>query len=86
MVVKVLLVAGLLALSANVGKQSAVLPGTSGQTLGVAWDTARRAGCSTVTTHDASGEGRVQVLTRNWQVPATTPVDRTVVKSDERRP
>ncbi|SFO04742.1 hypothetical protein SAMN04487980_104916 [Streptomyces sp. cf124] len=94
--ITVLIVAGLLALSANGKKQSAVLPDSTGRTLEVAWDGTRQAGFTTLTSHDALGKGRMQLLARNWKVcsqspaagrhAATTPIGFTVVKRDERCP
>ncbi|MFK0158849.1 hypothetical protein ACIQVL_50995 [Streptomyces sp. NPDC090499] len=95
-VITVLVVAALLALSAQGRKQTAVLPDSTGRTLDLAQSTARQAGFTTVVTHDALGRHRLPFLQKNWRVcgqtPAagryetTTPVDFSVVKHGERCP
>lgn len=48
--------------------ESKVLPDLVGKGLQVAQDAAQEAGFSRLTSHDALGRGREQVLDRNWQV------------------
>ncbi|MFJ7077569.1 hypothetical protein [Streptomyces sp. NPDC098781] len=95
-VLTVLVVAALLALSAQGRKQTAVLSDSTGRTLDVAQSAARQAGFATVVTHDALGKHRIPFLQKNWRVcrqtpapgryEATTPVDFSVVKRGERCP
>ena len=95
-VVAVLVIAGLLALSAHGKKETAVLPDSTGQVLEVAQLAARQAGFMTLASHDALGDRRMQFLGRNWKVcsqtpaagrhAATTRVDFGVVKLGERCP
>ncbi|PVC90112.1 hypothetical protein [Streptomyces sp. CS131] len=95
-VITVLVVAGLLALSSHGKQQTASLPDLRGEVLEAAQDTARQAGFTTLASHDARGERRMQFLGQNWKVcgqsPApgrhstTTRIDFAVVKRSERCP
>lgn len=51
----------------------AALPDLTGQTLQAAQDAAQAAGFFILTSSDATGAGRMQVLDRNWQVCSQTP-------------
>jgi beta-lactam-binding protein with PASTA domain len=72
------------------------LPDLVGKGLQYAQDTAQAAGFRSLTSHDASGRGRHQILDRDWQVcfqdPAagavstSTKIDFGVVKTDEKCP
>ena len=72
------------------------LPDGVGKVLSVAFDAAQKAGLTDLTTHDASGRMRAQVLYTDWKVcfmtprPGTVPsssrVDFGVVKLDENCP
>lgn len=73
--------------------ESKVLPDLAGKGLQVAQDAAQEAGFSRLTSHDALGRGREQVLDRNWKVCGQQPgagkhrvdvqVDFGTVKLDE---
>ncbi|MFI6022338.1 hypothetical protein ACIBCP_32450 [Streptomyces sp. NPDC051287] len=86
-------VAVVIAMSAHGRKQTAELPDLRGEVLETAQDSARQAGFTTITSHDASGEHRMQFLGQNWKVCAQTPsagthqattrVDFAVVKTSE---
>ncbi|WP_322753478.1 hypothetical protein [Frankia sp. Cas3] len=72
------------------------LPNLVGKGLQFAQDTAQAAGFTTLTSHDALGRGRHQILDRDWQVcdqspaagthPVSTKVDFGVVKLEESCP
>lgn len=72
------------------------LPYLVGKGLQTAQDTAQAAGFHILSSHDATGRGRRQVLDRNWkvcaqhpragEVPADTEIEFAVVKLDERCP
>ncbi len=72
------------------------LPNLVGKGLQFAQDTAQAAGFKHLTSHDALGRGRAQILDRDWQVcdqspaagshPVTTKVDFGVVHLDETCP
>ncbi|MGV9316261.1 hypothetical protein ACWDR0_29350 [Streptomyces sp. NPDC003691] len=49
------------------------LPNLVGQQLQAAQDAAQAAGFHRLDSHDATGEGRMQVLDRNWKVCSQTP-------------
>ncbi|MFC5153164.1 hypothetical protein [Streptomyces amakusaensis] len=49
------------------------LPNLVGQQLQAAQDAAQAAGFYLLGSHDATGEGRMQVLDRNWKVCSQTP-------------
>lgn len=95
-VLTVLVIAGLLALSTHGKKETAVMPDSTGQVLEVAQTAARQAGFTTLASHDALGERRMQFLGQNWKVcgqtptagrhAATTRVDFAVVKLSEQCP
>lgn len=73
--------------------ESAALPNLVGQDLQAAQDEAQAAGFYVLDDQDASGQGRLQVLDRNWVVcsqepaagthPTDTPVVLYAVKDDE---
>ena len=71
-----------------------VLPDAVGLDLQLAQDTMQASGFYFLTSHDASGEGRLQILDRNWKVCDQTPaggapaspgslIDFGAVKDDE---
>jgi len=73
------------------------LPGVVGLDLQLAQDTMQAAGYYVLISHDAGGQGRLQVLDRNWTVcdqspaagtrpEATTTIDLGAVKDDEACP
>ena len=71
-------------------------PGLTGRTLQAAQDAAQAAGFYGLTSSDATGAGRAQLLDRNWQVcfrtpaagsrPTDTVVDLGTVKTEESCP
>ncbi|NEA67517.1 PASTA domain-containing protein [Streptomyces sp. SID12488] len=73
--------------------ETAALPDLVGQDLQAAQDEAQAAGFYVLDDQDASGQGRLQVLDRNWTVcsqdpdpgthPTDTPVTLYAVKDDE---
>lgn len=76
--------------------ETAELPDLTGETLQAAQDTAQAAGFYGLTSSDATGAARMQLLDRNWQVCAQTPaagshptdtiVDFSTVKLEESCP
>ncbi|CAL9432796.1 hypothetical protein [Streptomyces sp. enrichment culture] len=59
--------------SADTGSGTATLPDMTGKGLQSAQDQAQAAGFYQLTSHDALGRGRNQVLDRNWKVCSQTP-------------
>ncbi|MBL3670625.1 hypothetical protein JL475_32590 [Streptomyces sp. M2CJ-2] len=53
--------------------EAATLPDFTGQELQAAQDAAQAAGFYMLTSSDATGQGRMQVLDRNWTVCSQTP-------------
>jgi hypothetical protein len=79
------------------GGDEAVLPDAVGLDLQLAQDTMQASGFYAMISHDASGEGRLQILDRNWKVCDQTPaggaptspatvIDFGAVKDDEACP
>ncbi|MBQ0825643.1 PASTA domain-containing protein [Streptomyces tagetis] len=79
------------------GKAPATVPDFVGMGLQSAQDTAQEAGFHVLTSHDALGRDRMQVLDRNWKVcgqsvaagrsvPTDTPLDFGAVKLEESCP
>ncbi|WP_159037346.1 hypothetical protein [Streptomyces specialis] len=76
--------------------ETAELPDFTGQQLQAAQDAAQAAGFFFLTSHDVSGQDRMQVWDRNWQVctqsppagehPADTEIDFGTVKLEETCP
>lgn len=76
--------------------EDAELPDLTGQTLQAAQDAAQEAGFYGLTSSDATGADRMQILDRGWQVCAQTPaagthptdtiIDFSTVKVDESCP
>ncbi|WP_405909565.1 hypothetical protein OG742_37185 [Streptomyces sp. NBC_00828] len=64
--------------------ETAALPDMTGEVLQTAQDAAQAAGFFSLTSSDATGQGRFQVLDRNWKVcsqtpePGEHPVDTTI--------
>ncbi|MFJ9027577.1 PASTA domain-containing protein [Streptomyces sp. NPDC102274] len=81
---------------AETASETATLPDLTGQTLQAAQDAAQAAGFYVLTSSDALGTGRMQVLDRNWTVcsqtpaagehPADTSIDFGTVKLEETCP
>lgn len=81
---------------ADAAGDSAALPDLTGQDLQSAQDQAQAAGFYVLTSHDALGSGRMQILDRNWTVCSQTPtagdrptdtrVDFGAVKTEESCP
>ncbi|MET8830881.1 hypothetical protein ABZX40_29470 [Streptomyces sp. NPDC004610] len=96
MVLTVVVIAAILFLSSRSEKATATLPDSAGKDLQSAQDAARDAGFTTIASHDALGDRRMQFVGRNWKVCGQTPapgrhatttrVDFAVVKVDERCP
>lgn len=81
---------------ADAAAEAAELPDLTGETLQAAQDAAQAAGFYGLTSSDATGAERMQLLDRNWQVCAQTPaagshptdttVDFSTVKTEESCP
>ncbi|CAG6397602.1 exported hypothetical protein [Actinacidiphila cocklensis] len=61
------------AAAASASASATTVPSLVGLGLQTAQDTAQAAGFSNLTSHDASGDGRMQILDRNWKVCDQTP-------------
>lgn len=61
------------AAAASASASATTVPSLVGLGLQTAQDTAQAAGFSNLTSHDASGHGRMQILDRNWKVCDQTP-------------
>ncbi|MFE2042027.1 PASTA domain-containing protein [Streptomyces sp. NPDC059477] len=93
LLVTVVIIAALVTLSNHGKSQRATLPDLRGLTLSHAQSRARAEGFNRLESKDATKEDRAQLLAGNWKVctqtPApgehavTTPVEVTVVKTDE---
>lgn len=57
----------------SIDKSSGTLPDLRGQDLQAAQDAAQASGFYGLTSHDATGQGRLQVLDRNWKVCSQSP-------------
>ncbi|MFJ7591230.1 hypothetical protein ACIQZO_28410 [Streptomyces sp. NPDC097617] len=66
------------------GKTAAVVPDFVGQILQGAQDGAQAAGFYLLSSHDALGKNRNQVLDRNWKVCTQTPAAGTATSTDTR--
>ncbi|MER6314307.1 hypothetical protein ABT237_11120 [Streptomyces sp. NPDC001581] len=64
------------------GKPAAVVPQFVGQVLQTAQDGAQAAGFYLLSSHDALGKNRNQVLDRNWKVCTQTPAAGTATGTD----
>ncbi|MFD9367037.1 hypothetical protein ACFWA6_04900 [Streptomyces sp. NPDC060020] len=64
------------------GKPAAVVPNFVGQVLQTAQDGAQAAGFYFLSSHDALGKNRNQVLDRNWKVCTQTPAAGTATSTD----
>jgi hypothetical protein len=60
-----------------------VVPNVVGKDLQFAQDTMQAAGLYHLTSHDSTGQGRSQVLDRNWQVTDQTPPAGSTVAGDQ---
>jgi hypothetical protein len=60
-----------------------VVPNVVGKDLQFAQDTMQAAGLYHLTSHDSTGQGRSQVLDRNWQVTDQTPPAGSKVADDQ---
>ncbi|MEV8408498.1 PASTA domain-containing protein [Streptomyces niveus] len=96
LLVTAVIIAALVALSNHSRKQRSTLPDLTGLTLSHAQNRARAEGFNRLTSQDAGREDRPQLLAGNWKVCAqtpppgdhsvTTPVEVSVVKTDETCP
>lgn len=59
------------------------VPDVVGRDLQLAQDTMQAAGLYYLMSHDSTGQGRSQVLDRNWQVTDQSPAAGTMVASDQ---
>ncbi|WP_404962549.1 hypothetical protein [Streptomyces sp. 147326] len=64
------------------GKPAAVVPDFAGQVLQSAQNNAQAAGFYLLSSHDALGKNRHQVLDRNWKVCTQTPAAGTATATD----
>jgi hypothetical protein len=59
------------------------VPNVVGKNLQLAQDTMQAAGLYNLKSHDSTGQGRLQVLDRNWEVTDQSPPAGTMVTADQ---
>ncbi len=67
----------------NSASAKIAVPDVVGKDLQIAQDTMQAAGLYILTSHDSTGQGRAQVLDRNWKVTDQTPAAGTMVDEDQ---